>query len=276
MTTSELMEAMAKAGAPFEAILIAVRAIEHRDAALAEAMAAMPVSEARRRSAGALRQQRYREKKKAEETGVVTVCDVTRDAESDGGCDAEHNGGATPVTPVALSLPPNEKNSNPPTHTHPDILPAREEVPLGSEFGPQQVLEMWNRAAVQIDLPKAAKLSDARRRHAAKLIREHGEEGFRAAIRAIMRSRFLRGENDRGWKADLDFLLQPKSFLKLIEGAYDRSNRARTDRRHEPDAAMAILQQRLGLAGDPDPSGEAGRWDDAEAGGGHFLPGYSA
>ena len=35
MTTSELMKAMADAGAPFDAILIAVRALEERDAQIA-------------------------------------------------------------------------------------------------------------------------------------------------------------------------------------------------------------------------------------------------
>jgi len=34
-------------------------------------------------------------------------------------------------------------------------------------------------------------------------------------------SAFCRGENDRGWRADLDFLCQPKSFNGLIEGKYD-------------------------------------------------------
>jgi hypothetical protein len=38
---------------------------------------------------------------------------------------------------------------------------------------------------------------------------------------ALERSAFCRGENDRGWRADFDFLLQPKSFTKLLEGAYD-------------------------------------------------------
>ena len=36
MTASELMEAMAAAGAPFEAILIAVRALEAKDAEIAK------------------------------------------------------------------------------------------------------------------------------------------------------------------------------------------------------------------------------------------------
>ena len=41
------------------------------------------------------------------------------------------------------------------------------------------------------------------------------------ACRRMASSAFCRGENDRGWRADLDFLCQPKSFNGLIEGKYD-------------------------------------------------------
>lgn len=33
---------------------------------------------------------------------------------------------------------------------------------------------------------------------------------------------FLTGENDRGWQADIDFLFALKSFVKIIEGGYER------------------------------------------------------
>jgi hypothetical protein len=46
-------------------------------------------------------------------------------------------------------------------------------------------------------------------------------EEWQRAMDALERSAFCRGENDRGWRADFDFLLQPKSFTKLLEGAYD-------------------------------------------------------
>jgi hypothetical protein len=36
----------------------------------------------------------------------------------------------------------------------------------------------------------------------------------------VERSRHCRGENDRGWKADLDFVCQQRSWRRLLEGAY--------------------------------------------------------
>ncbi|ASP84147.1 hypothetical protein CDO26_05705 [Sinorhizobium meliloti] len=65
------------------------------------------------------------------------------------------------------------------------------------------------------------KVTADRRRKVEARIREHGEELWAEACRRMAKSAFCRGENDRGWRADLDFLCQPKSFNGLIEGKYD-------------------------------------------------------
>lgn len=88
MKASELIQAMTDAGAPMDAILIALREIEAREDAIEQ-----------RRAADRERKRRQR----------GTVTGQSRDT-----------GGTVTVTP-SLSLPPNENNSNPPTHTHPDM-----------------------------------------------------------------------------------------------------------------------------------------------------------
>lgn len=40
-------------------------------------------------------------------------------------------------------------------------------------------------------------------------------------IQRLARSAFCRGQNDRGWKADFDFLIQPDTQHKVLEGKYD-------------------------------------------------------
>jgi len=120
---SDLMQAMADAGAPMEAILIAVRALEECDAELA-ALAEHHANE-KIRTPGALRQERYRERHKASQsvTGDVTR-DVTRDV--------------TSVTPPSLSpsplLSPHTPQITPRPHTHPDITPRARE--RGSRLAP--------------------------------------------------------------------------------------------------------------------------------------------
>jgi hypothetical protein len=46
-------------------------------------------------------------------------------------------------------------------------------------------------------------------------------ENWRVALDRIKASPFCRGENERGWIADVDFFLRPDSVLKAVEGKYD-------------------------------------------------------
>ena len=85
-----------------------------------------------------------------------------------------------------------------------------------------EVVRAWNDLAADRDLPRVVKVTPTRRKQIQARIREYTADDWSTALSAIYRSKFLCGENDRGWKADFDFLLQPKSFVKLIEGAYDR------------------------------------------------------
>lgn len=70
-----------------------------------------------------------------------------------------------------------------------------------------------------ISIPR--KLTADRRRNLKARISEHGEQVVAEAMRKLRDSDFCNGSNDRGWTADLDFLCQPKSFNRLIEGGYD-------------------------------------------------------
>ena len=86
----------------------------------------------------------------------------------------------------------------------------------------EDVVEAWNDLAEARGLSKIARITENRRRQIKARIREYQPEDWSTALAAIYNSKFLCGENDRGWKADFDFLLQPKSFVKLIEGAYNK------------------------------------------------------
>lgn len=80
-------------------------------------------------------------------------------------------------------------------------------------------------------LAKVSKLTDQRRR---QLARRWAEDETRQAVSWWMayflrasRSDFLMGHHSNGrsdWKADFDFFLQPKSMIKILEGAYGIEN----------------------------------------------------
>lgn len=91
MKVSDLMRAMSDAGAPMEAILIAVKAIEESNDAIEQ------------RRAGERERKRRQRAKSDEVDGTFT------------GQSRDITGTVTVEAP--LSLPPNEKISNPPTHT---------------------------------------------------------------------------------------------------------------------------------------------------------------
>lgn len=98
-------------------------------------------------------------------------------------------------------------------------------VPAEAPDVARQAFDAWNDLARDIGLP-IAQVFTARRQSAlkARLAEVGGLDGWGVALAKIRGSPFLRGETSRdGWKADLDFLLQQKSFTKLMEGSYDRS-----------------------------------------------------
>jgi hypothetical protein len=56
-------------------------------------------------------------------------------------------------------------------------------------------------------------------------LREAGIDGWKQMLAAVEASPFLCGENDRGFRADLDWLSKPKNFHKVLSGKYADSKR---------------------------------------------------
>lgn len=110
-------------------------------------------------------------------------------------------------SPTKASLSPEVASSGP-VDEEPD-----------DKLRPEHVLEAWNETAERIGSPKA-RMTDERRKKLRPFIRRWSADDIAMALSAIERSPFCCGENDRGWRANFDFLLQPSSFTKLIEGTY--------------------------------------------------------
>lgn len=134
-------------------------------------------------------------------------------------CRARKKANGHGVTVTRDMVSPNENNltpSDPPIVISDEITPPSEKP----EIKPEHIVEAWNTMADEAGLPKA-KLTPERRKKLGPFIRRHSVDDITEAIWAIPRSSFLRGENDRGWKANFDFLLQPSSFTKITEGTYE-------------------------------------------------------
>jgi hypothetical protein len=101
-------------------------------------------------------------------------------------------------------------------------LTVKEDMSSDDDLTVDDVVEVWNDMAEQCGLAKVVKLTEVRRKKIKARIKEYSVDDWSKAMKAIYNSKFLRGDNDRGWKADFDFLLEPSKFIKLVEGAYDR------------------------------------------------------
>ncbi|MEO2034992.1 MAG: hypothetical protein ABGZ35_23165 [Planctomycetaceae bacterium] len=76
-------------------------------------------------------------------------------------------------------------------------------------------------------------------------------DNWRTALERAGPSRFLNGDNDRGWKIDLEFFLKPDTAAKILEGKYD--NRAGTQPNGRPttNQSIANLAAAAGLCQSP-------------------------
>lgn len=92
---------------------------------------------------------------------------------------------------------------------------------------PREALAMvptlWNEIAAANGLSSIQRMTDARATALKARAQEHGVNAILDAMRTIPQSRFLLGRTSDGWKANFDWLLQPSSMQKLIEGFYHNS-----------------------------------------------------
>ena len=57
------------------------------------------------------------------------------------------------------------------------------------------------------------------------MVKEFGAEGVMEALAKVESCPHLVGKNDRGWKADFDWLINKNNLLKVIEGRYDKKKK---------------------------------------------------
>jgi hypothetical protein len=193
--------------------------------ALLAAVADLEEAQRPTRSAGARRQADYRERLKA----VEATNDITSDV--------------TDVTHVTSdSAPPSPKKlvSIPPTHS----------PPIAPPFPISAALDVWNGMAERTGLPKAIGATGKRLAGMKERLAEHGKDGWCKAVEAVERSAFCRGENDRGWRADIGFMIRPEKFLKLLEGGFDKAGAA--PKAERPPMTAAELRNAIRFAEDHD------------------------
>lgn len=109
-----------------------------------------------------------------------------------------------------------------PKSHHATAEPITEPITDRIDADVREAVQLWNDLAKELDLPKVQKLTNTRiSKLKARLKDCGGMPGWTAAMDKIRGSPHCRGENDRGWRADIDFALQETTFVRLMEGRYD-------------------------------------------------------
>lgn len=90
----------------------------------------------------------------------------------------------------------------------------------------EDVKSFWNTLAKENDLPTIQAITPSRKKHILSRIKEVDSfEEFKKLLDFhIKNSAFLKGENNRNWKVDFDWVLNPSNFIKIIEGKYQSKN----------------------------------------------------
>ena len=72
-----------------------------------------------------------------------------------------------------------------------------------------------------INLPHVSKLTDARIKAINHIMKKYSREEIITVLDNANESQFLTGNNDRGWKANIDFILREDKFVSILEGKYN-------------------------------------------------------
>lgn len=70
-------------------------------------------------------------------------------------------------------------------------------------------------------LPKVRNITDKRKKAIQNIIKKYSLEDIKEVFTKSEESGFMHGNNDRGWKADLDFILREDKFVNILEGKYN-------------------------------------------------------
>ena len=107
----------------------------------------------------------------------------------------------------------------------------------------QKIKKLYNEICGE-ELSSIRTMSDQRRKHLRARWKEEGNlDILEYLFRKTIQSDFLTGDNDRGWKADFDWLIKNETnFNKVLEGRYENSGK-KNNQTEQDDRLARIYQE---------------------------------
>lgn len=167
---------------------------------------------------------------------------ASADSHADGHTSVRGQSADTPFLDKEVSPAPLQENSTKPIPPSP---PKGGSVPHGEI---DLAIEAYSGMAKRSGLAVPRIVSDVKRAKIASILKTHGMPIWLEAVEKIGASSFCHGDNERGWKADLEFMLQAKSFARILEGHYDQrqpSSRGSPNRRETGPEKLERMQRAL-------------------------------
>ena len=102
-----------------------------------------------------------------------------------------------------------------------------------AQVRPEDVMELYN--SICTSMPKATKITEARRRSIKARLRENEPHVFREVFEKAEASDFLTGRSGKWGRCNFDWIIDgPTHWQKILEGIYDNDDRGR------PNAADSL------------------------------------
>lgn len=108
----------------------------------------------------------------------------------------------------------------------------------------EAILQHWNEICGEL-LPRIQSMTEKRKEHVRARLKEYPLDEWPKIFARVARSRFLTGENDKGWRADFDWVINPNNMIKIVEGKYDDRKNVQPPKRGM-DALKEMAQEMFG------------------------------
>lgn len=99
-------------------------------------------------------------------------------------------------------------------------------------------------------LPTINCMTEPRRRAVKARAAQYGKQSIMQVFRNILDSPFLLGDNDRGWRADFDWIFKPANFTKILERRYNGQPTDTTQSRRQSRQSLTSLAAQILAADD--------------------------
>lgn len=83
---------------------------------------------------------------------------------------------------------------------------------------PKQIIDLFN--SICVSFPSVRSLSEARKKAIKARLNTYTLEQFKAMFEMAEASPFLKGQGDRNWRANFDWLIKDSNFAKVLDGNY--------------------------------------------------------